>query len=59
MTVRELINELEKLPQDSTVTLCVDQNFGIRELCSVEYRGFGLVHLNDKYWTPYAEEGEN
>lgn len=58
MTVRELIAKLQEMPQDASVVMCVDPNHGIRELYSVERRYSFEVHLNDKYYTPYAEDDE-
>ena len=56
MTVKELIAELQKMPPDAVVVLCVDPEYSIRDLYSVENRRGHEVHLNDKYYTPYAEE---
>ena len=56
MTVRELIAELQKIPQDATVVVWVKPGTTARELHSVEKRYEDMVFLNDIYYSPYAEE---
>ena len=56
MTVKELISELEKMPQDARVIMWVNTEMGAGEVYSVGRRYSFEVHLNDKYYTPYAEE---
>lgn len=58
MTVRELIAELQKMPQDAVVTMWVDPEKHVSDVYWVERRFGDTVYLNDKYWTPYAEEDE-
>ena len=58
MTVKELIVELQKMPQDATVVMWVKPGVTARELHSVEKRYNDMIFLNDIYYTPYAEEDE-
>lgn len=58
MTVAELITELQKMPQDADVAMWVKPGESGGSVYWVENRGFGLVNICDKYWTPYAEEDE-
>lgn len=58
MTVRELIAELQKMPQDATVVMWVKPGVVARELHSVEKRYEDMIFLNDIYHTAYAEEDE-
>ncbi len=58
MTVRELIAELQKMPQDAEVTMWVEPDRVASKVYWVEKRYIDTVNLCDKYWTPYAEEDE-
>lgn len=58
MTVAELIVELQRMPQDAVVTMWVEPNRHVSDVYWVEKRYSDVVYLNDKYWTPYAEEDE-
>lgn len=54
MTVKELIAELQKMPQDAWVFMWVDPDVGGSRIRSVEKRYDDMVFLNDEYYTPYA-----
>lgn len=57
MKVHELISELQKMDPDSDVRMLTEPGKYYADIYWVEERHpGGLVHLNDKYWTPYAEE---
>lgn len=58
MTVRELIAELQKMPQDAEVTMWVSPFSCCGGVHWVERRYVDAIYLCDKYWTPYAEEEE-
>lgn len=58
MTVAELIEELQKMPQDAWVYMWVNPAPGCVEVHSVEKRYDDMIFLNDEYYTPYAEEDE-
>lgn len=58
MTVRELMAELQKMPQDAEVTMRVEPDRHAAKVHWVERRYNDTVFLNDIYWTPYAEEDE-
>lgn len=57
MTVAELITELQKMPPDALVTMWINPEANVDvNIHWVEKRSGDRVYLNDKYWTPYAEE---
>lgn len=59
MKVHELIAELQKMGPNDDVVMCVKPGECHADIYWVERRHpGGLVHLNDKYWTPYAEMDE-
>ena len=59
MTVRELIAELQKMPQDAEVTMWVEPGRHAADVYWVERRPIvDNVFLCDKYYTPYAEDDE-
>lgn len=61
MTVEELIAELQKMPPDDEVIMWVAPGESCGTVYWVEKRwpDDTCVHLNDKYWTPYADMEEN
>ena len=57
MKVYELIADLQKMNPNDDVVMCVEPGKIMADIYWVEKRHpGGLVYLNDKYWTPYAEE---
>ena len=49
------MTELRKMPQDAIVTMWVEPGDPWSDIYWVERRNPNMVHLNDKYWTSYAE----
>lgn len=58
MTVAQLISKLQQMPQDADVQMILKPGNNWGNIVWVEKRYTDLVFLNDEYWTPYYEEGE-